>query len=533
MVNKMRNNRAFGILTITLINIIGISIGKQFSNDMSNLSSRVREMKNEIVQETIKTISENLQIQSEKLERKMNEDQFKYRNEFIRFIQNRGHKQINNIRQSFISLDVAQNIEGIPTHDQPSNFFKGKFEINIKKFPSSGSCEKLPWSGSYWPMEHGLISSRYDGPNNNIGKFDKASGEFIEYEYEESISLIQQPLQFNKAVAERKNLSEYCQELSPAEKWDILVSDKSFGLTNWMKWKCDQFSKDGKIPEWFGICHGWSAASYFYKEPKKPVIYTTPNGIKIKFLPHDIKALVSQFWANCNYETGFVGTTCDFPKPSDIPRDPITNLYNDPKCTSVNPAAFLIILANQVGIRRKNMVVDPFQDNEVWNHPLTSYKLKYYHVINGQVYSKLESNLVQVSQLKDSKDKVLQYVFKHKPISAYYVIGVWFKFTYVLESQASFSLKYENYQETKDNIAHIFLTKNLDVCGGVWPTNNHVQFIWKWQEDKTPIGINDEKCKKFDGTIENINKISGIAIEASNYGLPLQCILNKLIDDSQ
>jgi hypothetical protein len=529
----MSNNCQIGFMIITLLCIISLSLGKQISSDLHNLSSIIKEMKDEIAQDVIKKISENLDRQSEQLERNMNKDKFKYRNEFIRFIQNKGHRQINNIRQSFISLDPVQNIEGIPSHDQPCNFFKDKFEINLKKFPSSGRCEKLPWSGSYWPMQHGLISSRYDGPDNNIGRFDKASGEFKEYEYEESISLIQQPLQLNKAVADKKDLSDYSQTLSPAEKWDILLSDKNFSMTNWMKWKCDQFSKDGKIPEWFGICHGWSAASYFYKEPKNPVTYTSSKGIKIKFFPHDLKGLVSQFWANCNYETGFVGTNCNYSEPSDIPRDQKTNLYNDPKCTSVNPASFLIILANQVGIRGNNMIIDPLQDNEVWNHPLTSYKLKYYNVITGRVFSKLENNLVLLSQLKDSKDKVLQYVYNQRPSSAYYVIGVWFKFTYVLESQATFSLKYENHKETKDNIAHIFLTKNLDVCGGVWPTNNHVQFIWTWQEDKAPIGINDQKCKKFDGTVDNLNKISGLAIEASNYGLPLQCIINKMIEDSQ
>jgi hypothetical protein len=43
-------------------------------------------------------------------------------------------------------------------------------------------------------------------------------------------------------------------------------------------------------------------------------------------------------------------------------------------CKGVNPGAFHIVLANQIGLRKESFMADVTRDFEVWNHPISGFK---------------------------------------------------------------------------------------------------------------------------------------------------------------
>jgi len=133
------------------------------------------------------------------------------------------------------------------------------------------------------------------------------------------------------------------------------MGDFNYTLTNAQKMVGFGYvAKNGSIPGWFGICHGWSPASYSFPRPNKTVTLTAADGqTRVTFLMEDIKGLTSLFWANANYYTDFVGSICKYDSIDDIPKDNVTGLYTDVTCSSVNPGALLLTFGNQIGILKK------------------------------------------------------------------------------------------------------------------------------------------------------------------------------------
>ena len=79
--------------------------------------------------------------------------------------------------------------------------------------------------------------------------------------------------------------------LSPAEKYDLLLEDSSWTLTRHMWNKGLKVAQMyGGVPGWFGICHGWAAASHMrIDEPGLPFYARSVNGnYRIKFYPNDV-----------------------------------------------------------------------------------------------------------------------------------------------------------------------------------------------------------------------------------------------------
>jgi hypothetical protein len=464
--------------------------------------------------------------------RELNIESINYKNQFRQFIQSRASSSKTS-SASFLSLLTSTSY---PNASRPSQFFKDSYIVNINNLPRSGLAEGKCWSGSYWPMRHVLIASRYGTDStNNIGMWDSRTQSYKEYTYSKSASMIKQPAEYLEVLRRGIDLSKAHLKWSPAEKYDCLINDEDFGLTNWMLYQSSRFAKGGDIPGWYGICHGWTIASCYYPEPKRGVDLISADGkTNIHFYTADIKALLSQFWANCDYETGFVGTTCSYNDPKKIPRDAATGLYTDPKCSQVDAGAFLVVVANQIGIRKKYMNFDPFQNDEVWNQPLYKYDFKLYNLIDQQVYTNFESNLTLISKIASSTNSFLKYVYKYRESSAYYVVGLWIYCRYVVENDPIHTDGSErNYYEDDEYLAAIYLDRNYNILGGRWKYNYHPQFAWKAEETVPARGYNDQYCRAYDGSPSSLNKIKEYAKESSNYGLPMKCIINYLVQQSR
>ena len=106
-----------------------------------------------------------------------------------------------------------------------------------------------------------------------------------------------------------KYISSY---FSASEKYDLLISDLSFTLTNQNKQQGKPLSKNGDVEFWMGICHGWAPASLIYSRPQRDVEMVAGDGsTKIKFYADDVRGLLSLKYANNANDNLFVGGRCN------------------------------------------------------------------------------------------------------------------------------------------------------------------------------------------------------------------------------
>ncbi len=429
---------------------------------------------------------------------------------------------------SFLSLSSKTKV--YMYDDDPINFFMSQYESDYRRLPMKGEADRKAWSGSYWPMRNLMIASRYGfREDNNIGGWDAKTGEFYEYTYQESAQKINQPGDYFSQLSQGNVV---CKDWSPSEKYDILVGDVDFfTLTNKMKSETKKYEKNGDIPSWYGLCHGWSPASYWFPEPRKPVTLTAADHDEtdIHFYPDDIKALLTLYFANSHYETRFIGTSCPYKNEADIPKDPATGLYMDYQCSSIDPGAMIVTLANQIGIKHKNMIIDPHQDSEIWNQPVNKYSLRWYLLTDSLAYENLLDNLISLQELRGHPKPFLNFLWDYSPSNAVYALGVELKIDYSLEYTAQQSdFPDETFTQENTYIAGLYLDEGYRIIGGKWKYNFHPQFAWKPFEGVQPQGVNDDKCLNFDGSVESLRSITEYAKQASLKMLPMKCIIEYL-----
>src|SRR5690606_33197624 len=123
-------------------------------------------------------------------------------------------------------------------------------------------------------------------------------------------------------------------KLSPSEKYDLLLGDFNFGLTKQEKAEVKQAMRndDGEIPYWFGLCHGWAAASYMESEPGEKAAVLSPDGLLLNFYSADLKALFSRHYSDAKVRTNFIGGRCNEQK---VKRDAQGRVLQ-PECRDVN-----------------------------------------------------------------------------------------------------------------------------------------------------------------------------------------------------
>lgn len=423
--------------------------------------------------------------------------------------------------------------------DTPDKFFCDKYIDIITDLPIEGKADIIPWSGSYWPIRFGGISLRYGlNENNTLGEFDPDSGELSSlYTWKESVDKYKQPdehnIHYNSSIFEEYVNNNY----SPAEKYDLLIGDFNYTLTNIMKKEGYYMEKDneGDVPGWMGYCHGWSPASYIEKKPIRSVTITAADGhTKITFLPDDIKSYATVYWAEAEQKTNFIGNRCSYKNTKDIPSDKDTGLWDDYACFAINPASFHITMANQIGINKKNLVYDPNTGGDIWNQPVYGYKFLFYNVLNNNTSSDLKESLVTLEDIHKPithDDKFLNYIIKKAQENTKYIIGVESNIEYIFES-----FPIHNNSEMEDNKKSLDyryileLDESYRIIGGEWTDNAHPIFIWKIDEHE----INShEKENIFDGSVDSLRKLKKYAIDTSkNQKNVLKIIVNYLIEQS-
>jgi len=142
----------------------------------------------------------------------------------------------------------------------------------VQSLPIAGNSEKKPWSASYFPERNGVISARY-APNksNTIGLVNNLGNYVNYYTLVQSIYKYNQPSEHRSLYSSNTFENYVNNNYSPSEKYDLLVGDNSYILTNFLKRKSISLAKNGDVPSWFGICHGVAPATIYFNKPVRPV----------------------------------------------------------------------------------------------------------------------------------------------------------------------------------------------------------------------------------------------------------------------
>jgi Transglutaminase elicitor len=345
---------------------------------------------------------------------------------------------------------------GIQEGNQPE-IFEDSFKMTLESLPKSGVTTKIPWSDTYWPTFKGGISYRWNKIEcGNISENERR-GYII------------------------GNMPTKLSCLSPAEKFDLLMGDKRWTLTNYERRRTEvmktivgskEYEPEFKIAEWEGICHAWAPATIAYEEPK-PALLKNPDGVVVPFGSSDIKALLafgihleSPIIPELRNSTRFSGTRCseDFKKLKEdlksgkISRNDFVKRMSNAKCTEdINAGSFHIILTNQIGIKDQPFVMDRTRDAEVWNQPVFGYEymtFPYYDRTPENSHPKTESLVRVVMKVK--------MVLEINP--------VWNARPYPSNINEIKEEKYEYLLE---------LGSNGLILGGKWISENRPDFVWK------------------------------------------------------
>ncbi|MGZ3698292.1 MAG: hypothetical protein ACXWP5_09175 [Bdellovibrionota bacterium] len=316
---------------------------------------------------------------------------------------------------------------------------------------ASAKLEVQPWSDTYWPIAKGVLAWRYGDP-----EFPNS------FDWKENSVYLSNPQ--NSCSVD---------QLSPAEKYDLLVGDSRQTLTHAMlKEGQGYYNNHGKVEAWMGICHGWAPASYMAGRPAKTLEALAEDGrTRIHFFPSDIKALTSLLWAKGQFENRFIGERCDNQNPPMDENGRIT----DPACYGENPGTWHLSVVNQIGVSHRSFVMDALHDTEIWNQPILGYHYSYF---NPQTKAPVKNlSEAEVESADYTADKFKRY----RSPKARSFVGIAMDLTYVAENTPTSAPTDSAANDALITVHYLYdleLGSNHEILGGEWYSNAHPGFLW-------------------------------------------------------
>lgn len=401
-----------------------------------------------------------------------------------------------------ISTPVLANFSPIPEAESPTALLEGTREVtSLTEMARLGLNEGRTgldlWSGSYWPIYQGLVAVRYRDPN--------------------FIRLMDNKEQWDKYKELRDKLPLYTysgkeNQLSPAEKYDLLVGDSEMSLTKYAWDIGEKNAIGGKVKTWRGICDGWSSATQKMPRPVKSVTLKSPAGLPITFYPEDIKALGSLMYARSQGAPIFLGKRC---------RNQVIGLFTG-ACAETNPGTFHRALINRVGKMKKTFVADVSPGGEVWNYPVESYKVTYYNVFDDSE----SANFEEVKEPFTKKSSFSHSSRRHKNTAS--IVGVKLQVNY-RDMRAANLLETDS--PAQDQIMgmtynyDLELDANNNILGGESFSKNLPDFIWAPNDRTYPLSDAEEMTPAL--------SIVDQARAASKKGQPLAKVVERLFELSK
>ena len=216
-------------------------------------------------------------------------------------------------------------------------------EETLSALPLSGTADKKPWPGSYWPTYTDSINHRWAGPTT-ASPSEK---------YAEAFGLTGLPDRVSAA---------YGIDSRPTSASCTVDSQCSSGEACAIR---DGHDSGLCIETWFGICHAWAPAAVLQPAPQHPVVH---NGVT--FEVNDLRALVA-----LTHDKGLTSKTVSLrcnEEGGDIALDAYGNPV-DESCRDTNPGTFHVVTANLLGLQKRAFIEDRTWDSQVWNQPVYAF----------------------------------------------------------------------------------------------------------------------------------------------------------------
>ena len=400
---------------------------------------------------------------------------------------------------------------------------------DLKNIPNSGEVAVHPWSDDYWALKNGGISYRL----TDAKKFTA---------YKDAIADYAQPKTWDDLKTQSlANQQKAIQGWSAAEKYDFLVGDIAFGLTAEQKGE-GQAEADaaGNVPDWIGICDGWSSAGIMVPSPQKPVDAVGVNNVMTHMTPSDIRALASLTWARGNFDTNTVGARCDTDNPETYPNGRL----KEDQCADTNPATFHFAIGNMVGVAKKSFIMDASFDAEIWNQPIVSYHFTYFNPLDP---SKRDADWTKVAvdydQTFKAKDRfqtpltrgVKDASGKWDDTGVKKVVGVIATVTYADEAIPSATDDAPDEYDVR--VSYIYDLEFSDVSGhlfakgGEWYNNTHPDFLWLPKVGTVSLADGD-KAIAYEFDRAPTADVTTLAKAVSPNGAPACSVLSALVNQS-
>ncbi|AZZ36632.1 hypothetical protein CIK05_07460 [Bdellovibrio sp. qaytius] len=365
------------------------------------------------------------------------------------------------------------------------------------------------WAGSYWPIHQGLLAQRYADP-----LFPK-SKDFLE-NYNDHM------LRPPETLVAAGNINQ----LSPAEKYDLLVGDTNWTLTKAM-WARGQATliQYGSVPTWTGICHGWSAAIHMgVKAPRQSVVVTDVSGQHtIEFYKQDIKALMSYLWAESSTDSIQAGNRC---RQDIVIKDPYQRPV-DAACLDSNPMSWHLAVTNRIGYQQKSFVMDSTSGSEVWNFAVKGYDYSYFNPRTFETSHNIKAAIEPIENMTADKYQI------HRSPRTKYIVGV--TMDVFIPALVTPAVNEGRNDRTKNYnfVYDLELDETYTIVGGEWHSFARPDFIWSYgstgramtQEDLT---LNES----WDLDNRLPDSYAAKAIEASQKGKVLARIAEALLNES-
>lgn len=222
------------------------------------------------------------------------------------------------------------------------------------EIPRTGRLEEMPWSDYYWATFRGGVSYRWQQGNN--------SRDYRSYLYEIPSTELVQTLN-----------GETIARLSPSEKYDIAMNRPDLPLTRSERNRSLASVRNGEIPTWFGLCHGWAPASIMEQEPISPVAVRNDQGQTVTMYASDLRALLTKVYADAELQPKFLGQRCNDTVPT---ADPFGRPISS-QCRDANAGAFHLVIVDFIVNLKQAFIADVSPASEVWNQPIVGYSFGY------------------------------------------------------------------------------------------------------------------------------------------------------------
>lgn len=378
---------------------------------------------------------------------------------------------------------------------------------------TKGAAAFEPWSGSYWPIHKGILGIRYASKT-----FSNSKNFMTNYE------------NYQSHPAENFIANGEINDLSPAEKYDLLIGDANWTLTKYMWAKgLGDFQRDGGVAGWTGICHGWSAVTHMDgTSPYAPVAVQDVTGrYNITFHPNDIKGLLSWLWAASSPASYRSGDRC---RQGSVVKDPYLRPI-DPACLDSNPMTWHLSIVNRVGMNKKSMVMDSSNGPQVWNYPITGYDYDYF---DPKTFAPTHSLSAAIRPVEELNSDVYHNFRSPK---ARYIVGVIMDTYHPALTEPTVGITNRITTKRLTFIYDLELDGEYNVVGGEWYGTDTPDFMWSYPAGSLAMTREDGRMRAngvtWDAKSGMMNpEIASMARTASQRGEVLATISNSLLHAS-